>query len=58
MDKDIILKYNLQKGFGELLWIICPVCWNSMKVTHWEDGSVEEECLSCARMQREMREAA
>jgi hypothetical protein len=54
MDKDSILIYSGEKGFGEVFWIICPVCWNSMKVTRWEDGREEEECLPCRTREREI----
>jgi Zn ribbon nucleic-acid-binding protein len=57
MHKDSILRYNIEKGFGETSWITCPSCWNSMKVTHWEDGTVDEECKVCSRMEREMERA-
>jgi hypothetical protein len=57
MYKESTLKYNLEKGFGETLWVICPVCWNSMKVTIWEDGAQEEECSACERIEREMEES-
>jgi hypothetical protein len=56
MDKDSVLIYNLERGFGEIFWVACPVCWNSMKVTRWEDGEVEENCPACWRNDREMME--
>lgn len=52
MHKESTLRYSDLKGFGETLWITCPVCWNSMKVTCWEDGSSEEECPACERIER------
>jgi hypothetical protein len=52
MHKESILKFSLEKGFGETHWITCPVCWNAMKVTEWENGSIEEECAACERIQR------
>jgi rubrerythrin len=53
MQKDSILKYNIEKGFGEAIWYICPSCWNWMKVTRWEDGTEEESCPACKRMETE-----
>jgi len=47
MTKGCILTYNLEKGFGEIFWITCPVCWNSMKTVCWEDGTREEDCPVC-----------
>jgi hypothetical protein len=57
MEKESILKYNIEKGFGETSWITCPCCWNAMKITHWENGTMEEECRVCQRMGREMEKA-
>lgn len=54
MEKDSILIYNLEKGFGEILWITCPVCWNSMKLVYWEDSSREEHCPACRSKEREI----
>jgi hypothetical protein len=49
MHPESILKFSDEKGFGELFWVICPVCWNLMKETRWEDGSVERACSACRR---------
>jgi hypothetical protein len=48
------LRFSEARGFGESYFILCPVCWNSsIKLTRWEDGSVdEEECAVCARRDR------
>ena len=50
MYEESILKYDTVKGFGEVLWIVCQVCWNHMKRTIWENGEVEEDCPACRRM--------
>jgi hypothetical protein len=47
MDKDSILIYNDEKGFGEIFWISCHVCFSSMRTVLWEDGSIDERCISC-----------
>lgn len=52
MHRDSILRYNPGKGFGETFWVTCPVCWNAMKLTRWEDGTEEAECPSCRRRER------
>jgi hypothetical protein len=57
MEKESVLKYNIEKGFGETFWITCPCCWSAMKVTHWEFGTAEEDCSVCQRMEREMEKA-
>jgi Zn ribbon nucleic-acid-binding protein len=54
MEKESILTYNLFRGFGEIFWITCPACWNSMKLIHWEDGTREEYCPACGAKEREM----
>jgi len=51
MDSGSILIYSDEKGFGEIFWLICPVCWNSMKSIRWEDGTVHEACPACKRME-------
>ncbi len=52
MIKDSIVKYSLEKGFGEFFWNVCHLCGCvSIKTTFWEDGTVEHgECLICKRM--------
>ncbi|MEW6107938.1 MAG: hypothetical protein AB1632_02040 [Nitrospirota bacterium] len=52
MTKDSILKFSLEKGFGEFFWNLCPICGGvSIRTTSWEDGTIErEECLICNRM--------
>jgi len=52
MHKDSTLRFSAERGLGETLWITCPVCWNSMKLTRWEDGSEEADCPSCRRRER------
>jgi hypothetical protein len=51
VEKDSIFKYSLERGFGELIWNLCPMCGGTaIKTTLWEDGSVERgECLICKR---------
>lgn len=58
MDKESVLIFGLERGFGEVKWITCPICWNTMKVTQWENGLHEEECGICLRIVREMKKAA
>ena len=52
MYDESILKYDTVKGFGEVLWVVCQVCWNHMRHTVWEDGRIEEDCPACRRMAR------
>jgi hypothetical protein len=56
LEKDSIFKYSLGKGFGELIWNLCPMCGGTaIKTTLWEDGTVERgECLICKRMREIM----
>jgi hypothetical protein len=54
MDKDSILIFSDHKGFGEVLWITCPACWNSMRTVRWEDGETEEACVCCLEMEGEI----
>jgi Zn ribbon nucleic-acid-binding protein len=51
-----LLKFSLEKGFGESWWNICPVCGNaSIRTVFWEDGTVEHrDCLVCLRMGEKM----
>jgi len=58
MDSGSILIFSDEKGFGELFWLICPVCWNSMKVIRWEDGTEEEACPACKRMEEALTKEA
>ncbi len=53
---DSTLRFSSEKGFGETYYITCPVCWNSsIKMTEWEDGSVESgECIICKRLEETM----
>ena len=51
MYDESILKFDAEtESFGEVLWLVCQVCWNHMKQTTWEDGRIEEECPACRRM--------
>jgi hypothetical protein len=52
MHSDSTLRFSAEKGFGETLWITCPVCWNAMKVTAWEFAPSEEDCAACRRKER------
>jgi hypothetical protein len=56
MDDDSTIRFDVDKGFGESYYLICPVCWNSgIKMTCWEDGThIEEECMVCSRRERIM----
>ena len=47
-----LLKFSLEKGFGESWWNICPACGNvSTRTTFWKDGTAEHgDCLVCLRM--------
>lgn len=53
---DSTLSFSSKRGFSESYYITCPVCWNSsIKVTRWEDGSVESgECVTCKRTEELM----
>lgn len=53
---DSTVRFNKEKGFGESYYITCPVCWNSsIRVTQWEDGSVDSgECIICKRREETM----
>ena len=51
MHEESVLKYDAGKGFGEVLWVVCQVCWNHMKLTFWENGEIEENCPVCHRME-------
>jgi rubrerythrin len=52
MHPEAILKFSLKRGFGQLLWLLCPVCHNLMRHTRWEDGTTEEHCPACSRRLR------
>jgi hypothetical protein len=52
MEKETLLKYDHEKGYGEMFWTICPACWNPMSVTYWEDGSGEAQCQVCEKGDR------
>jgi Zn ribbon nucleic-acid-binding protein len=54
MEKEILLKYDLEKGYGEMFFAVCPSCWNPMSVTYWEDGTNEVQCPVCAKGNRRM----
>ena len=47
MHKDSVLIYNYEKGFGEVFWITCLVCWSSTRYVIWEDGTTDEHCAGC-----------
>jgi hypothetical protein len=47
MDKESILVYSDERGFGEVYWLTCPVCWNSMRLVRWEGGLEDEDCAAC-----------
>jgi Zn ribbon nucleic-acid-binding protein len=55
MEKEILLKYDQEKGYGEMFWAICPACWNPISVTYWENGTEEAECQVCEKGDRRLR---
>jgi Zn ribbon nucleic-acid-binding protein len=50
------MRFGVERGFSESFYIVCPVCWNAgIKMTRWEDGSLEEsECSVCRRRDEPM----